>query len=116
MLVVLSSPVLNGFHVLIQVNCDQVCDADISRQLHQSESARRETTLRYFEYTTPAALMLFEQQKVDVAVLEVGLGGRLDAVNLVDTDCAIITSVDIDHTDYRSEESVVGQGGVGTCG
>src|SRR3546814_14449423 len=47
--------------------------------------------------------MLFEQQKVDVAVLEVGLGGRLDAANLVDADCAIITSVDIDHTDYLGD-------------
>src|SRR3546814_19705939 len=47
--------------------------------------------------------MLFEQEKMEVAVLEVGLGGRLDAVNLVDADCAIITSVDIDHTDYLGD-------------
>ncbi|MGB3290063.1 MAG: bifunctional tetrahydrofolate synthase/dihydrofolate synthase [Burkholderiaceae bacterium] len=95
-----TSPHLIDFNERIRVNGDQAEDADIIRQFHEIESKRGDTTLSYFEYTTLAALMLFEQRKVDVAVLEVGLGGRLDAVNLVDTDCAIITSVDIDHTAY----------------
>ncbi|MDK7357912.1 Mur ligase family protein, partial [Veillonella atypica] len=47
-----------------------------------------------------AALLLFQEQRVDVAVLEVGLGGRLDAVNIIDADCSIITSIDIDHAEY----------------
>src|SRR3546814_720994 len=92
-----TSPHLSEFNERIRVNGDQAGDADIIRQFHQIESARGETTLSYFEYKTLAELRLFEQQKVDVAVLEVGLGGRLDAVNLVDTDCAIITSVGLDH-------------------
>ncbi|HWK70403.1 bifunctional tetrahydrofolate synthase/dihydrofolate synthase [Pollutimonas sp. M17] len=98
-----TSPHLIDFNERIRVNGDQAGDADIIRQFREIEDTRGDTTLSYFEYTTLAALMLFEQQKVDVAVLEVGLGGRLDAVNLVDTDCAIITSVDIDHTAYLGD-------------
>ncbi|MFT6766506.1 MAG: dihydrofolate synthase/folylpolyglutamate synthase [Burkholderiaceae bacterium] len=57
-------------------------------------------SLTYFEFTTLAILWLLQQTKLDVVILEVGLGGRLDAVNVIDTDCAIITSVDIDHTEF----------------
>jgi dihydrofolate synthase/folylpolyglutamate synthase len=57
-------------------------------------------SLTYFEFTTLAILWLLQQAKLDVVILEVGLGGRLDAVNVIDTDCAIITSVDIDHTEF----------------
>mgnify|MGYP003693711605 CR=1 FL=1 len=56
--------------------------------------------LTYFEYGTLAALWIFARAKLDVAVLEVGLGGRLDAVNIVDADIAVVTSVDLDHMDY----------------
>src|SRR3546814_3846096 len=69
-----TSPHLIDFNERIRINGDQSGDADIIRQFHQIESARGETTLSYFEYTTLAALMLFEKQKVDVDVLEVGLG------------------------------------------
>ncbi len=61
------------------------------------EQARGEQTLTYFEFTTLAVLAWFAAQRVDVAVLEVGLGGRLDAVNIVDADCAVVTTVDLDH-------------------
>src|SRR5690606_744400 len=98
-----TSPHLIDFNERIRVDGEQAGDQDIIDQFHKIESARGEITLSYFEYTTLAALMLFEQQKVDVAVLEVGLGGRLDAVNPVDADCAIITSVDIDHTAYLGD-------------
>ena len=64
------------------------------------ERARGETPLTYFEYGTLAALWSFSREKIDVAILEVGLGGRLDAVNVLDADCAVLTSVDIDHVDY----------------
>jgi dihydrofolate synthase/folylpolyglutamate synthase len=59
-----------------------------------------EILLTYFEFTTLAFFVLMCQQGVDVAILEVGLGGRLDAVNMIDTDCAIITSIDLDHMEY----------------
>jgi dihydrofolate synthase/folylpolyglutamate synthase len=64
------------------------------------ERARGDTALTYFEFTTLAILRLFAQAAPDVAILEVGLGGRLDAVNVVDADCAIVTCIDIDHTDF----------------
>ncbi len=78
-------------------------DADddaLIAQFEAVEQARADTTLTYFEYTTLAVLRLFSQSKLDAAVLEVGLGGRLDAVNIVDADVSIVTSVAIDHVDY----------------
>jgi dihydrofolate synthase/folylpolyglutamate synthase len=64
----------------------------------QVEHARGDTSLTYFEFSTLAILKMMRDAELDVVILEVGLGGRLDAVNLVDTDCAIITSIDLDHT------------------
>jgi dihydrofolate synthase/folylpolyglutamate synthase len=64
------------------------------------EAARAGVTLTYFEFTTLAILSLMAASGLDVAILEVGLGGRLDAVNAIDTDCAIVTSIDLDHMDY----------------
>ena len=64
------------------------------------EAARGELSLSYFEFTTLAILRALSQAPVDLVILEVGLGGRLDAVNIVDTDCAVITSIDIDHVEY----------------
>src|SRR5690606_19054175 len=63
------------------------------------EMARGEVSLTYFEFTTLAILSIIRQRSPDLAILEVGLGGRLDAVNLVDADVAILTSVGLDHTD-----------------
>ena len=57
-------------------------------------------SLTYFEFSTLSALHLFKQAKLDVVILEVGLGGRLDATNIVDNDLTVITSIDIDHTDF----------------
>ncbi|NYT36672.1 bifunctional tetrahydrofolate synthase/dihydrofolate synthase [Allopusillimonas soli] len=95
-----TSPHLISFNERIRVNGVNAGDASIIAQFQRIEAGRGDVTLSYFEYTTLAALMLFEQEAVDVAILEVGLGGRLDAVNLIDTDCAIVTSVDIDHAQY----------------
>jgi dihydrofolate synthase / folylpolyglutamate synthase len=64
------------------------------------EAARGDTTLTYFEFTTLAIMRCLSQQPLDLVILEVGLGGRLDAVNAIDTDCAIVTSIDLDHTEY----------------
>ena len=62
------------------------------------EAARQDTSLTYFEFSTLAILKMLSDAELDVVILEVGLGGRLDAVNIIDPDCAIITSIDLDHT------------------
>ncbi|HMS27675.1 MAG TPA: bifunctional tetrahydrofolate synthase/dihydrofolate synthase [Burkholderiaceae bacterium] len=62
-----------------------------------------DVTLTYFEFTTLAILHVMSEAKLDVAILEVGLGGRLDAVNIIDADCAIITSIDLDHMEYLGD-------------
>jgi dihydrofolate synthase / folylpolyglutamate synthase len=84
----------------------QTADASASRlRVDQSEAV----PLTYFEFGTLAAVWLFAARKVEVAVLEVGLGGRLDAVNAFDADCAVITTVDIDHVDYLgADREVIG--------
>lgn len=68
------------------------------------EAARQGATLTYFEFTTLAILRALSQAPLDVVILEVGLGGRLDAVNAVDADCALITSIALDHTDYLGSD------------
>ena len=68
------------------------------------EAARRDTQLTYFEFGTLAALAVFAEARVEATVLEVGLGGRLDAVNVIDADCAIVASVDLDHQDYLGND------------
>jgi dihydrofolate synthase/folylpolyglutamate synthase len=70
---------------------------------HRGNDGFLEIPLTYFEFGTLAAMQCFINHKVDVAILEVGLGGRLDAVNVFDNDCAVIASVDIDHTDYLGD-------------
>lgn len=95
-----SSPHLVSYNERIRLNGAQAEDADIVEQFVRIEAARGDISLSYFEFSTLAAMLLFEARQVDVAILEVGLGGRLDAVNMLDTDCAIITSVDIDHQEY----------------
>ena len=67
------------------------------------EAARGMVSLSYFEFTTLAIMLLLQKQNLDVVILEVGLGGRLDAVNVIDADVAIVTSIDIDHTDYLGD-------------
>jgi dihydrofolate synthase/folylpolyglutamate synthase len=64
------------------------------------EQAREDLTLTYFEFTTLAIMRLLSQARLDLVILEVGLGGRLDAVNAIDADCTVITSIDIDHVEY----------------
>ena len=78
-------------------------DADICAAFERLEKSRGETSLTYFEFTTLAALILFDERPLDVLILEVGLGGRLDAVNIVDADLSIITSIDLDHQDWLGD-------------
>jgi dihydrofolate synthase / folylpolyglutamate synthase len=97
---VYTSPHLLQFNERIVIDGHMASDAALCDAFVAIESARETITLTYFEFTTLAALYLFQKNKLDVIILEVGLGGRLDAVNIVNSDVAIITTVDIDHTDY----------------
>lgn len=93
-----SSPHLLHYNERIKIDGTPVSDALICRAFEQLDQARGDTSLTYFEFATLAAMSIFQQEAVDIALLEVGLGGRLDAVNLLDADLAIITAIDIDHT------------------
>ena len=95
-----TSPHLIHFNERIRLNGSQASDEQIVEQLDRIEKARGEISLSYFEYTTLAAILLFKETQTQVAIFEVGLGGRLDAVNLIDADCSIITSIAIDHVSY----------------
>ena len=98
-----TSPHLLHYNERVRIAKQQVSDAELCASFEQIELARGDTPLTYFEFGTLAAMQLFIEKKIDVAILEVGLGGRLDAVNVFDTDCAVIASVDIDHTDYLGD-------------
>ncbi|MGK5003332.1 bifunctional tetrahydrofolate synthase/dihydrofolate synthase [Janthinobacterium sp. LB2P70] len=91
------------FNERARVLGEMASDEQIVASFHCVEAVRGDTPLTYFEFTTLAILHLLSQAKLDVAILEVGLGGRLDAVNVIDADVAIVTSVDIDHTDYLGD-------------
>jgi len=95
-----TSPHILQFNERIQINGQMVEDQQIIDAFLEIEQARQQTKLTYFEFSTLASLLIFKQSKVEVAVLEVGLGGRLDAVNLVDADAALITAIDVDHIDW----------------
>lgn len=95
-----TSPHLLRYNERIRIAQTEVEDADLCAAFAAIEAARGKVSLSYFEFGTLAAMWLFERANVDIAILEVGLGGRLDAVNIFDTDCAVITSIDIDHTEY----------------
>ena len=95
-----TSPHLLAFNERAQIGGVTASDDALIEQFEAVEAARGATTLTYFEFTTLAVLRLFQGLALDAMVLEIGLGGRLDAVNIVDADCSILTSVDIDHTAY----------------
>ena len=95
-----TSPHLVRYSERVRVAGLEASDSALCESFEVVESARSETALTYFEYGTLAALWLFAREAIEVAILEVGLGGRLDAVNAIDADCAVLTSVGIDHIDY----------------
>ena len=99
----LTSPHLLRFNERIAVNTQPVSDEAIVAAFERIEAARGNTSLTYFEFNTLAAVDIFLREQVDVMILEVGLGGRLDAVNIFDTDCAVVTSVDLDHQHYLGD-------------
>jgi dihydrofolate synthase/folylpolyglutamate synthase len=98
-----TSPHLLRYNERVRIAGHEASDAALVDAFERIESARGDLGLTYFEFGTLAALLLFAEAGLDVAVLEVGLGGRLDAVNIVDADCAVVTSIDLDHVDYLGD-------------
>ena len=102
-----SSPHLVHFNERVRLDRQSASDADLIKAFEAVEQARATITpsvpLTYFEYVTLAALWIFARENLDVAILEVGMGGRLDAVNIVDADASIVVSVDLDHQSYLGD-------------
>ena len=96
---VYSSPHLLRYNERVRIQNQELDDAQHTASFAYIEQNKTQS-LTYFEFSTLSALHLFKQAKLDVVILEVGLGGRLDATNIVDNDMAVITSIDIDHTDF----------------
>jgi dihydrofolate synthase/folylpolyglutamate synthase len=95
-----TSPHLVNFVERCRINQASVDEASLLPHFEAVEAARDGAQLTYFEFTTLVIMRLLSQAEVDLVVLEVGLGGRLDAVNVIDADCSVVTSIDIDHVDY----------------
>ncbi len=119
-----TSPHLIRYNERIKINGKEVSDQSLCEAFHRIDMARGDITLTYFEFGTLAALDLFQHADIDIAVLEVGLGGRLDAVNLVDADIALIAAVDIDHVAWlgdtretigREKAGIMRQGRAAVC-
>lgn len=99
-----TSPHLQHYCERVRINGTAVSENDMCRAFKAVDTARGTVSLTYFEFGTLAALWLFSEYEVDVWVLEVGLGGRLDAVNIVDADVAVITSIAIDHEQWLGSD------------
>lgn len=91
------------FNERARISGESASDAALVESFEAIEAHRGDVPLTYFEHTTLAILRLFSQANLDVVILEVGLGGRLDAVNVIDADVSIVTSVDMDHMDYLGD-------------
>ncbi|MGE8360003.1 bifunctional tetrahydrofolate synthase/dihydrofolate synthase [Pseudomonas sp.] len=100
---VYSSPHLLRYNERVQIDGVEASDEQLCQAFEAVEAARGETSLTYFEMGTLAAFWLFQQSALDAVVLEVGLGGRLDAVNLIDADVALVTSIGLDHADWLGD-------------
>ena len=98
-----TSPHLLKYNERYAIDGEDVSDEVIINAFELIEAKRGDIKLTYFEFSTLAAFIIFEKAKVDIAILEVGLGGRLDSVNVVDSDVSIITNIAIDHTDYLGD-------------
>lgn len=102
-----TSPHLLTFNERARIDGRNATDEELLVHFEAVEAARTSlaepVSLTYFEFTTLAILHLYASLPLDAVILEVGLGGRLDAVNIIDTDCAVVTSIDIDHTEYLGD-------------
>ena len=92
-----TSPHLFNFNERIRINGLPVSDLDIINAFREIEEIKGDVRLTYFDYATIAAFILFKKKSIDVAILEIGLGGRYDPVNLLDSDISILTNVELDH-------------------
>lgn len=103
-----TSPHILKYNERIRIDGQPVSDALICDAFGRIDAVREDTSLSYFEFGTLAALDIFSRNDVDVRILEVGLGGRLDAVNIIDADVAIVTTIAIDHVDWlgHTEEAI----------
>ena len=95
-----TSPHLLRYNERVRLNGEEVCDEALAEAFAAVEAARGEVPLTYFEFATLAAAWLFARTQPEAIVLEVGLGGRLDAVNAFDADCAVLGAIGIDHVEY----------------
>ena len=98
-----TSPHLINYNERFAIDGVDVSDASIIEAFELIEAKREGILLTYFEFSTLATLIIFANEAVDIAILEVGLGGRLDSVNVVDCDVSVITNIAIDHTDYLGD-------------
>lgn len=98
-----TSPHLLKYNERICIKGEEVSDAELCESFDRIDRARGDISLTYFEFGTLAALDLFRQHNVELAILEVGLGGRLDAVNVLDADVALISSIDLDHQQWLGD-------------
>ncbi|MGR5541388.1 bifunctional tetrahydrofolate synthase/dihydrofolate synthase, partial [Vibrio campbellii] len=106
---VYSSPHLIRYNERVRINGQDLPDVEHSRAFAHIDQQRGDTSLSFFEFGTLAALYLFKQHQVDVVLLEVGLGGRLDATNVVEHDVSVITSLAVDHVDWLGDDiNVIG--------
>ena len=103
-----TSPHLISYNERYTINGEIVNDSVIIKAFEAIEKKREGVSLTYFEFSTLAALIIFSEADVDIALLEVGLGGRLDSINVVDSDVSVITNIAIDHTEYlgNTRESI----------
>ncbi|HYC36322.1 MAG TPA: bifunctional tetrahydrofolate synthase/dihydrofolate synthase [Usitatibacter sp.] len=99
-----TSPHLLRYNERVRIGGEDASDQALVESFERVEAARGETLLTYFEFGTLSALWLFERAELDAVILEVGLGGRLDAVNIVDADASIVVSVDLDHQAFLGND------------
>ncbi len=98
------SPHLHHYNERVKINGSPVSDADLIESFVAIDDARKDVLLTYFEVGTLSSLYLFKKHNVDAAILEVGLGGRLDAVNIVSPDISVVTSIGLDHQDWLGDD------------
>lgn len=98
-----TSPHLQEFNERIEIQGKPISDSELLSSFEAVERARHTTPITYFEFATLTAIEAFERANIDIAIMEVGLGGRLDAVNILDADVAIVTNISIDHTAWLGD-------------
>jgi len=99
-----TTPHIHAYNERVRYDGRNADDRQFVEAFECIEAARDEVSLSYFEFGTLAAFLILQAQELDFAVMEIGLGGRLDAVNLLDADCAVITPVGLDHQDYLGDD------------